>query len=94
MLSRNLAYLCLGIVNHAHADFCEARLNTFLRQIPELIYITEPVGIADFEFEVVVGSVNRMQEILMQLRSEFSDMIKDYEMVEIGKPALIRYFPD
>jgi DNA-binding Lrp family transcriptional regulator len=72
----------------------KTRLFAFLRQIPELIYITEPVGIADLEFEIVVGSVNRMQEILMQLRSEFSDMIKDYDMVEIGKPALIRYFPD
>lgn len=72
----------------------KARLFTFLRQIPELIYITEPVGMADFEFEVVVGSVNRMQEILLQLRSGFSDMVKDYEMVEIGRPALIRYFPE
>jgi DNA-binding Lrp family transcriptional regulator len=71
-----------------------ARLFTTLKQIPELIYITESVGMADLEFEIVVGSANRMQEILMELRSEFSEMIKDYEMVEIGKPAVIRYFPD
>jgi DNA-binding Lrp family transcriptional regulator len=72
----------------------KARLFSYLRQMPELVYITEPVGVADLEFEVVVGSANRMQEILLRLRSEFSDMIKDYEMVEVGKPALIRYFPD
>jgi DNA-binding Lrp family transcriptional regulator len=72
----------------------KARLFSFLRQLPELVYITEPVGVSDLEFEVVVNSANRMQEILLKLRSEFSDMIKDYDLVEIGKPALIRYFPD
>lgn len=60
-----------------------AKIFAFLKGLLELVYISEVVGPADLEFEVVVPSTKRLHEIINELRGAFPDLIMDYKYAEI-----------
>ncbi|VVB97908.1 putative HTH-type transcriptional regulator [uncultured archaeon] len=66
----------------------------YLKEIPELVSITESVGPADLEFDIAVPSANRMQEILVGFRNGFAGLIRDYKYAETMEASAIRYIPD
>jgi DNA-binding Lrp family transcriptional regulator len=69
------------------------RLITHLKNLPETIYITRAVGIADLEFELYVTSNEHFHNTVRHLRLAFPDLIRGYSSVIIRYEPYINYLP-
>ena len=65
----------------------------FLRQNPNIIYITEAIGGGDMEFEIDVKGSNELHKNITTIRSEFGELIKDYEICMTYSEEQINYLP-
>ena len=69
-----------------------AKLTTFLRFHPQVIYITKAIGTSDLEFEAMLHNRNELHELMRELRSKFSDILKDYETMLLFEEVMIGYY--
>ncbi|MFC1741648.1 Lrp/AsnC family transcriptional regulator [Nanoarchaeota archaeon] len=65
----------------------------FLKQNPNIIYITEAVGPGDMEFEIDVSDSNELHHNLNNIRAEFGDIIRDYEICLTYSEEQVNYLP-
>ncbi|MBW2997174.1 Lrp/AsnC family transcriptional regulator [Candidatus Woesearchaeota archaeon] len=65
----------------------------FLRQNPNIVYITEAIGGGDMELEIDVKGSNELHENMTRIRSEFGELIKDYEICMTYSEEQINYLP-
>ncbi|MBW2999688.1 Lrp/AsnC family transcriptional regulator [Candidatus Woesearchaeota archaeon] len=65
----------------------------FLRCEPNVVYITEAVGQGDLEFEIDVKNNDQLYGTINKLRSEFSDILKDYQICLTLSEKEINYLP-
>jgi len=70
------------------------KLIEYLRNHPNVIYITEAMGGADLEFEIMFKEYNQLYESMRNMRIKFNDIIRNYTTFLTYKEHLIRYFPD
>ncbi|MBU0758103.1 MAG: Lrp/AsnC family transcriptional regulator [Nanoarchaeota archaeon] len=70
----------------------EESIKSYLKTCPELLYISDAIGLADIEFEVVLRSHNAMYEFIDKLRDKFPTEIRDYKSMVIHKVHKIKYF--
>ncbi len=69
------------------------KLISYLSMNKNVIYITKATGISELEFEALVRSKIELYNLLIDLRSKFSDILRDYEsIIHFGEP-LINYLP-
>ncbi len=57
----------------------QSRVISFLRNNPNVIYITKPVGLHTLEFEAMVMNANELHEIMKQFKQQFGDILIDYD---------------
>lgn len=69
------------------------KLITFLRNHPNIFYITKPMGMHNLEFEMMVKNMNELHEKLIDIKSQFNEIIVDYEITLYYHEPLIKYFP-
>lgn len=65
----------------------------FLRNQPNVIYITKPMGTYTLEFEAMVKNTNDLHEILKQLKEQFGDILIDYETYFTYEVRSVGYLP-
>ncbi len=65
----------------------------FLRQNPNITYITEAVGTGDLEFEIDVKDGNQLHENVNKIREEFGELIRDFEVCLTYNEEQINYLP-
>lgn len=65
----------------------------FLRNQPNVIYITKPMGTYTLEFEAMVKNTNDLHEILKQLKEQFGDILIDYETYFTYDVRSVGYLP-
>lgn len=65
----------------------------FLRNQPNVIYITKPMGTYTLEFEAMVKNTNELHEILKQLKEQFGDILIDYETYFTYDVRSVGYLP-
>jgi DNA-binding Lrp family transcriptional regulator len=65
----------------------------FVIKNPRLIYLSNTLGYADFEFDVIVEEENQMYEILEQINSNFPGLIKYYNFIHEYKVHKLDYMP-
>jgi DNA-binding Lrp family transcriptional regulator len=70
------------------------RLKQEIKQNPNIIFEDIVLGGYDFEFEVQIENEDKLRELLENIRVEFSDIIKDYEIMHYYKEYRLRFFPD
>ncbi|MDO8554781.1 MAG: winged helix-turn-helix transcriptional regulator [Candidatus Micrarchaeota archaeon] len=71
----------------------QKKLHTYLRLHPSVIYITKPMGMHNLEFEIMVKGTNELHEFIREFKSQFSDIIIDYDtMLNYAEP-LLEYIP-
>jgi len=58
-----------------------------------ITYGLKTIGAWDFEFEMEVESDRQFQEIVMEVKNKFSNIIRDYEMLRIFYDHRFNYFP-
>ncbi|MFH1064324.1 MAG: Lrp/AsnC family transcriptional regulator [Candidatus Woesearchaeota archaeon] len=71
----------------------KSRLMEYLRQNKNTIYITEAIGLADFEFEIQVTNSLELHNMLRDLRTNFPDIIRDCKPGLVFKEHMINYLP-
>ena len=70
------------------------KLLEYIHLHPKTVYMTELVGGADLETEFQVKSNEEFYECINELRTLFSDIIKDYEFMQYTKEYKFTYLPE
>ena len=65
----------------------------FLRLNKNISYITEAIGRADFEFEAMYKTSGEVHKLMQEIRTNFSDLIRDYETTNVSDEYRKSYFP-
>ncbi|MBW2963987.1 Lrp/AsnC family transcriptional regulator [Candidatus Woesearchaeota archaeon] len=65
----------------------------FLRQNPNVVYMTEAVGSGDLEFEIDVEDGNQLHDNINRIRAEFGEMIRDFEVCLTYSEEQVNYLP-
>lgn len=65
----------------------------FCKQYQKIYYVTNTVGLYNLMLDVHVSNVEEFKEVLLELKSRFSDVIRLYESMIIFDEYKINYFP-
>lgn len=71
----------------------EKRIYTFCSQFNSVVYLVEVLGDWQFEIEAEVKDQDEFMNIIKRIRTEFADIIMDYEIIQATKEHKINYFP-
>lgn len=66
----------------------------YVAQNPHLVHIYDAIGLSDFEIGLEVTDVHQFYTILEDIRSKFSDTIKDYDYFIIFKEHKLLFVPE
>jgi len=69
------------------------KLIYYIEQHPNIIYTNEVLGGADIEIEIQIESPEKLRKLIDSMLEEFSDMIRDYEILHYYKEYKLRFFP-
>jgi len=75
------------------AEEKEKRFRATIKQHPNIIYDNEVLGGDDIEIEVQVKSLNELRSIIKDIKSQFSDIIKNYKYLLFYKEHKFLFFP-
>lgn len=78
--------------NHSSLDF--KRLLDFALYHPNIVYVDEAVGGADFEIELHVENNTKLYSIINDIKTRFSNIIVDSNFMEYTKEYKFDYFPN
>ncbi len=87
--SNNKILLYLQNITRIEVD----ELITYLKLLPNCIYITEPIGRADLEFELLSKDREEFFSIIKDLREKFNNIIKSYDYFIIHEEPISRFVP-
>lgn len=69
------------------------RFHARLRQLPEVLYIVEEIGICDVDIEVMLPSAQSLFSFIDQIKFDFPTLIRDYQILILKKTLKIDYLP-
>lgn len=75
----------------------QERLNKFISytsSIPDVIWPQKVMGSWDFEVDCEVVSYDRFQEIILDLKEKFPDMIRNHEFCIVSREFKLDFFPE
>ncbi len=78
---------------HNNSKEREEELLEFLRNRPNIIYVTKALNIADLEFECIVSTSSEFYALIRDLRAKFFDIIQDHSTVMLTETHQINYLP-
>lgn len=61
----------------------ERSLREYCRTNPNIVYIVKSLGPWDFEIDLEVESAEQLRGIMMDIKTKFSDILKDYSVLHI-----------
>ena len=65
----------------------------YCRMNKNIVYTVKALGPWDFEIDIEVESVEKFRKIMMEIKSEFSDVIKDYSALHIYQVHKYNFCP-
>ncbi len=68
------------------------KLLDFAKENPNVIYVDQTIGNGDFEIELLVENHEKFKKIMQEIKSNFSEIIQDYDYFIYSKVHKIRYF--
>jgi len=71
----------------------EKELMEYCRVQPNMVYIVKALGSWEFEIDMEVESAQQLREIMMDLKTKFKDIIKDYSSLHIYKVHKYNFCP-
>ena len=71
----------------------EATLREYCRKNPSIVYIVKSLGPWEFEIDLEVEKSEQFREIMMQLKTTFSDILKDYSTLTIYQVHKYNFCP-
>tara|TARA_Y100000310_G_C20677691_1_gene814046 strand:- start:1958 stop:2932 length:975 start_codon:yes stop_codon:yes gene_type:complete len=83
--------LLLGLRNLVPED--EKRLIEYCRKNQNIVYTVKALGPWEFEIDLEVESTKQFREIMMNIKTEFKDIIKEYSTLHIYKVHKYNFCP-
>ncbi len=71
----------------------ERALKEYCRTNPNIVYIVKSLGPWEFEIDLEVNSAEQFREIMMDIKSEFNDILKDYSALHIYQVHKYNFCP-
>ena len=71
----------------------EKTLREYCRSNPSIIYSVKALGPWDFEIDLEVESVSQFREIMMDMKTKFSEILKDYSTLQIYQVHKYNFCP-
>lgn len=71
----------------------EKQLYSFLSSIPQITFVVKHIGKWRMGMEIETKDEIEFQNIFVEIRGKFSDIISDYESFPVFKDHVINYFP-
>jgi len=71
----------------------ETELIEFCRQHSNIVYVVKALGSWEFELDMEVENMEKFREIMMSIKSRFSDVIKDYSALHIYQVHKYNFCP-
>jgi len=71
----------------------EKELMEYCRVQPNMVYIVKALGPWEFEIDMEVESAQQLREIMMDLKTKFKDIIKDYSSLHIYQVHKYNFCP-
>jgi DNA-binding Lrp family transcriptional regulator len=71
----------------------ETELGLFLRMLPQVTFVVKHIEKWKVGMEVETKTAREFQDILLDIRSKFSDIISDYDTFPLLKDHVVNYFP-
>ena len=71
----------------------ENTLKEFCKVNPNIVYIVKSLGPWDFEIDVEVKNTEELRKILMNIKTEFSDILKDLSTLHIFQVHKYNFCP-
>lgn len=71
----------------------ETELYMYLQLLPQVTFVVKHIGKWKVGLEIETRSSREFQDILLGIRSEFSDLINDYDTFPLLQDHVIDYFP-
>lgn len=68
-------------------------LTEYCRINPNIVYIVKALGPWDFEMDIEVETAEKLREIMMDIKAQFSDIIKDYSTLHIYQVHKYNFCP-
>lgn len=72
----------------------ETELYYYLQMLPQVTFVVKHIGKWKVGLEVETKNAKEFQDLLLALRSNFSDIITDYDTFPLLKDHVINYYPD
>jgi Lrp/AsnC family transcriptional regulator, leucine-responsive regulatory protein len=69
------------------------KFKSYLRTLPELVYIVEQVGVADVDIELMLPKDASLFSFLKKVKFYVPGLIRDYEILIAGRTLKIEYVP-
>jgi len=66
---------------------------TYCSSLPHAVWPQRVIGTWDFELDFEIESYDKFQDIMLELKEKFSDMIKDYDFIIVSKEFKLDFFP-
>jgi DNA-binding Lrp family transcriptional regulator len=71
----------------------ERSLREYCRINPNIVYIVKSLGPWDFEIDIEIESIEKFREIMMDIKTQFNDIIKDYSILHIYQVYKYNFCP-
>lgn len=65
----------------------------YARMHPYLLYYSKSIGVNDVELELIVMNSTHLREVIAEIREQFGEVIKSYEVLKIYKEYKLDFFP-
>ena len=72
----------------------EKLLYSYLKQIPNVVFLVKHIGRWRIGLEIETKDDREFQEIFVDIRGKFSDIITEFESFPLLKDHLVNYFPE
>ena len=69
------------------------RLKQYLKELPEVIYFVEELGICDLDIEIMLKSTQDFFNFMNNIKYQFPTLIKEYETLIFVNTLKINYLP-
>ena len=71
----------------------ERSLREYCRTNPNIVYIVKSLGSWEFEIDLEVESIEKFREIMMNIKTAFNDILKDYSTLHIYQVHKYNFCP-
>lgn len=72
----------------------EAELFAFLSSTPQITFAVKHIGKWRIGLEIETKTLNEFQDIFVEIRGKFADIITDFDSFPLFKDHMINYFPE